>query len=304
VDGDVEFARNTLALGESLDVLSPVVVTSTSELDEKPRPDLAQRIGDAFAAINRNKDVVLVEGSKSLDVGAKSGLSPKTVIELLGAKSLLVVRYRGDATLHDALQWVSATGQQPAGLIVNEVPEEQTAYVKQTLVSQLESNRLPILGIVPLDRALLGGRVADLTGYLSGAVVCCSDKLHASVDSVMIGARSFDSGLPYFNRKQNKILVSRAEKPDIQLAALATSTSCVVITGEADPSPTVIRRAMEAEIPVIRVTEDTAQTIDRIEQFFANVRFRQYDKVKLAERLIDANVDFDKLSSLFGLPLR
>jgi BioD-like phosphotransacetylase family protein len=295
-DEDAVFAKQALSLDSPIEVLSPVTVASGKLRSETVQPELAQRIKDSFAILARENDVVLAEGPRSIEESLRSGVPAKMVAEMLEAKVLLVARYRGEATVRQVLDAVTAMGQRPAGVIVNGVPREQLGYARDILVPELEREQLRVLGILPLERELLGGTVGELADYLKGSVLCCSDRLDAAIESVMIGARSFDSGLPYFNRRENKVLVTGSVKPDIQLAALETSTRCIVSTGEDAPSAFVIQRAKEVSVPVVKVGQGTMETVERIEEFLASVRFRQAAKTKTVDQLIAANVDADKLT--------
>lgn len=48
------------------------------------------------------------------------------------------------------------------------------------------------------------------------------------VEHLMIGAMDVDSALTYFRRKPNKAVITGGDRPDIQLAALETSTKCTI----------------------------------------------------------------------------
>ena len=51
----------------------------------------------------------------------------------------------------------------------------------------------------------------------------------------MLGAMVVDSGLDYFGRKSNKAAIIQQDRPDMQLAALETPTSCLVLSGSSQP---------------------------------------------------------------------
>ena len=54
------------------------------------------------------------------------------------------------------------------------------------------------------------------------------------------------------------IAVQADPDADIQLAALETSTSCLILTGNIYPSPSVLNRAEELCVPVLLTKLDTA----------------------------------------------
>ncbi len=301
VDEDAAFAKQVLSLGESIEVLSPMKISSGKGGSTSVEPELIQRIKDSFASISRDKDVVVAEGPQVLDGGAHAGVPVYKVVEMLDAKVLLVVRYRGDTTVRKVTEAIAFLGRQPSGIIINAVPKEQFSYVSKAIVPELERNQLPILGILPLERELLGASASELASYLSANVISGQDSLSGAIESVMIGARSFSSGLPYFSRKENKAVVTGIDRPDIQMAALETSTRCIVMTGDGDPDPLVLQRAKEVQVPLIRVPLGTIETVDRIEQFLTGTRFRQAQKTQRVDKLIETGINLTKLSTALGL---
>ncbi|MCL5264432.1 MAG: DRTGG domain-containing protein [Chloroflexi bacterium] len=303
MDQDALLAKQALGLDEGPDVLAPVKLSSDQMGDVVGplQPELAQRVKDSLACIARDKAVVIAEGPRAITDGAQVGLPAHKVVEMLGARALMVIRYRGDATVSNVEEAAAVLPGKPAGAIVNIVPPEQLAYVRDSIVPALESKGIPVMGILPLDRTLLGASVAELVDYLGGSVLGSYRNLDNVIENVMIGARSFSTGLPYFQRRSNKAVVTGADKPDIQLAALETPTACIIVTGNKDPNPLVVRRAQEVKVPLVKVTEGTLPTVERIEQFLSNVRFRQAQKIRGMERLIEDNLDLGKLYAAFGI---
>jgi BioD-like phosphotransacetylase family protein len=99
--------------------------------------------------------------------------------------------------------------------------------------------------------------------------------------------------LTYFRRKPNKAVITGGDRPDIQLAALETSTKCLILTGNLHPSPIILGRAEEVGVPMILAKQDTLTTVEIIEQFFGKTRFHQEKKIQRFERMLDERFDFD-----------
>ena len=87
---------------------------------------------------------------------------------------------------------------------------------------------------------MLSVSVGELAEFLSGKILCCADKVDELVEHLMVGAMSVDSALTYFRRKPNKAVITGGDRPDIQLAALETSTKCLILTGNLQPSPIIL----------------------------------------------------------------
>ena len=118
------------------------------------------------------------------------------------------------------------------------------------------------------ERAATGASVARIAERLQAEVLCCSESLDGVVENLMIAAMTVDSGLDYFSRKDNKAVIVRGERPDCQLAALATSTRCLVLTGGVKPHVQVLSLAEEKGVPVLLTNRDTLSTVAELEQLF------------------------------------
>jgi BioD-like phosphotransacetylase family protein len=117
----------------------------------------------------------------------------------------------------------------------------------------------------------------------------------------MVGAMSVDSALTYFRRKPNKAVITGGDRPDIQLAALETSTRCLILTGNLRPSALILGRAEEAGVPIILTRHDTLTAVGIIESFFGRARFHQEKKVENFERLLNKHIDFEALYTALGM---
>jgi BioD-like phosphotransacetylase family protein len=118
---------------------------------------------------------------------------------------------------------------------------------------------------------------------------------------MMVGAMSVDSALTYFRRKPNKAVITGGDRPDIQLAALETSTRCLILTGNLRPSPLILGRAEEAGVPIILTRYDTMRAVETIETFFGKTRFHQEKKVDSFESLLIEHMDIEGLYTALGL---
>jgi BioD-like phosphotransacetylase family protein len=85
------------------------------------------------------------------------------------------------------------------------------------------------------------------------------------------------------------------------LAALETSTTCLILTGNLRPSPLVIKQAEDFGIAVMLVRTNTMETIEQIEKFFGKTRLGQTAKLKQFQTLMDAHLDKERLYQSIGL---
>jgi len=147
-------------------------------------------------------------------------------------------------------------------------------------MSNLFKEGVKVMGELPEDRTLLGVSVAELADDLQAEVLCCPESTGKLVENLMIGALSFGSGEEYFARKDNKAVITRSERADIQLAALATSTVCLILGGDQAPSPQVVHWAEDKEVPVLLVKQDVLSIVNEIEKTFIKARLKQQEKLE------------------------
>ena len=82
------------------------------------------------------------------------------------------------------------------------------------------------------------------------------------IERFLIGGNIMDSGATYFGRYANQAVITRAERPDIQLASLMEDTRCLVLTGTGEPIDYIKAEAMQRDVPLIRVERDTLPTVE------------------------------------------
>jgi len=268
VSPDASFMKYILALGTSEDVLCP-------------SPD---KIKEAYAQVAEGKDVVLVEGAPG---DADSGLP-----DALDARVIVVAGYAADLPVAGIVEGSQKFGQRLLGVVVNKVPQKRLEQVN----AQMAEAGIKCLGSLPETRALSGLTVGELAEHLQGEVLNASEKTAELVENIMLGAMVVGSGVDYFERKANKAAVIRGERPDMQLAALETSTRCLVSTGDAGLSEVVLHRAEEKEVPVIIAKESTSAVVEAIEAAMSRARFGQEKKLPVITGMIKEALDIKALS--------
>ncbi|MDO8674479.1 MAG: DRTGG domain-containing protein [Dehalococcoidia bacterium] len=111
-------------------------------------------------------------------------------------------------------------------------------------------------------------RVDEIATTVEGEIVLFSEKADKIAESLMLGAISPESAVNYFQRKSGKAVIIAGDRPDIQLAALETSTACLVITDGQKPRPIVRARAEDQGVPLIVTALGTMQAVEKLEAVF------------------------------------
>ena len=239
-DADAWFVSSLLA-----EVLGVIVGTPTAT-----GPADAAGIGQAAATVEELRGqagVVVVE--------LADGLDPAAFAEALDARVLLVLGYPlGFAG--DSPAAVAALGDRLAGVVVNAVPP----YRRGEAARQAASAGMAAPVVVPESRAMLAATVAQIATQLGAEWVLEPVNADALIERYLIGGNLMDSGPTYFGRYSNQAVITRAQRPDIQMASMGRETRCLVLTGPGDATEYVKAEARERDIPLLRVASSTEET--------------------------------------------
>lgn len=295
-DSDTEFMVKALGLKEPRESLSPL--SMTAQALEKAN-GLMEKVKASYAGVSKGKDVVLLEGLSGLAGG--SARVSADIVAALDAKVLAILRWDGKDAGDQVISFSKLVKGRLVGAVINAVPAPMMDHVKSFLVPLWEANGIKTLGILPEERSLLATSVAELVKCLDGEVLNSSEGTGELVESVMVGALSIDCGLDYFQRKSNKAVVTRGDRPDLQNAALETSTKCLILTNGKEPVAQVRYRAEEKGVPMIKVEKDTLSTLAVLEEVFPKVRFQDERKLEKFSDMMGKNFDFKALYSALGV---
>jgi len=304
VDEDAQFIRQTFDLAEPLEAIAPIALTPKvveGILTGEEETDFVARLRKAHAQVAQGKDVVILEGGAHCMEGSLVGLSAPLVAELLEARELVVIKYTSDLVVDDALGAKVLFGDSMIGTVINAVPRQRMRFVQEMVKPYLEERGVKVFAVLPQERLLMSISVGQLADGLGAEIICAPEASGELVEYLMVGAMNVDSALTYFRRKPNKAVITGGDRSDIQLAALETSTKCLILTGNLYPSPLILGRAEEVGVPVILTKQDTLTTVEIIEQFFGKTRLHQEKKVRRFQEMLNERFDFDALYADLGL---
>jgi BioD-like phosphotransacetylase family protein len=306
IDEDAAFVRQYFELSEPLDQIAPVLVTqgAVERIMRGQGADSAARLREAYTAVARGKDLVVLEGTNHWSEGAVVGLSTDQVVDALGAPVLLVTRHRTLLTLDAILAARRFLGDRLIGVVINNIGEPQLDLVRSTIVPFVEQQGVAVFATLAQDPQLAGITVADLHEQLGGELIGSQSWTEKTVEHLVIGAMGAEAALSFFRRRTNKAVFTGGDRSDLQLAALETSTSALVLTGNIRPAMAVIDRAAARQVPIILAADDTLTVVERAEEVFGRVRFKQPAKIARFTALLDQGFDFARLYSRLGLPSR
>jgi BioD-like phosphotransacetylase family protein len=277
VDSDAEFMKKILALKEPAADLCPVIA----------REGLAEKIKPAYDKVAKDKDVVIVEGVWRIRPGAKPVEAASEVAKVLEAKVVAVEPYSQELDGAKLAAKYRGFGESLLGIVVNKVPARRLEMVSECL-----SSEVVVLGLLPEDRNLLGLTVGEIAEKIEGEILNDVGKSGEVVENLMLGAMVVDAGPFYYGRKNNKAAILRGDRPDMQLAALETSTRCLVLSGGVEPTYQVRTSAKDKGIPIILTQSDTVSIVNTIELALGRPRLNQEKKLPRLLEIMEEHFNF------------
>ena len=305
LDADVRFIGATLGLEAAQLIPSLAVLEPGSAEQRLLNGDLGPVDGVQTLQASLREEgtgLVILEGAGRLSEGWLFGLGLVPLARALEAVVVLVHPWQDSRDVEPLLEAHSQLGPLLAGVVINGVPPEALARMKQDLTPALERIGLPVLGVMPRSPLLRSVTVEELSRRLQARVLCSRERLDLLVETLSIGAMNVNSAMEFFRRRRNMAVVTGADRTDIQLAALEASTQCLILTGVGEPLPQLLNRAEELEVPVLKVDHDTLTTVEVVEASIGHVRLHEAVKATYAMRLVEENCHFERLFERLELP--
>lgn len=296
VEEDVQFIAKTLELPS--DRLQPTILPLLDQTiqrrirgeDQTDYPQLLQQYAQM-----QGPDLVLLEGPSNLEEGSLFDLSLQQVAETLDAKILLVARFHSLLMVGALLSAKRRLGDRLLGVFINDIAKDRLEEAQTTIKPFLEQQGIKIFGLMPRSELLRSVSVGNLVKQLKAEVLCRPDRLDLMVESLSIGAMNVNSALKYFRKGCNMAVITGGDRADIQLAALETSTQCLILTGQMRPQPDIMSRAEDLEIPILSVDLDTLTTVEIVDKAIGQVRIHEPVKIECLYQMMGQEFDFEHL---------
>lgn len=302
-DKDAWFIYRFLRLSDPLKYICPVVVTQ-DKMVKALREDirgLDRKIINAYKALSEGKEIMIVGGSGNIHTGTYMGIPATKLVKKLGAKVLLIDRYRGDFYIDDILEAYENFKEALAGVILNNITAEYLGDVQDLITPYLERKGINVLGIIPHDRVMAAVKVEYIVEQLGGKVICCHRRLDNLIEHFLIGGMQVNKFLEYFRKTTNVGVIVGGDRSDIQLASIEGGAKCILLTGDLYPNEIIISRAEEKEVPIVVLSGDTYSISKNMEKLSFRIRLREAEKIQRGVRLIKEHVDFERLYKRVGL---
>ena len=295
-DADVAFfSEDLLASRETPRFPSPVSLPDGAGAAQADA--LAAQLGDSQAAMAAF-DVAMIEGPDLVSPAGESWTLPGKVSESLDSQVLLVLGFRAKLSAETTQSAIGQFGERLSGVILNGVTSHRLRETELGFLRQLQSAGIPVLGMLPEDRGMLAVTVEQIAAHLGGHWVQEPENTDVIVERFLIGGNIMDAGPTYFGRYANQAVVTRAERPDIQLASLMEDTRCLVLTGTGEPTDYIKAEAMQRDVPLIRVEQETLPTVEALAGLLDEATAHSTWKIERFSQLIQRHLDLSPLESI------
>ena len=260
-------------------------------------PDKIEEKIKGFTRKSTNKhDLLILEGTSNTTNDVSSKLA-----DILDAKVLVVTQFQYDLETSHLQKWKDIFKERIIGFLINGITKHRHAYTEKSLLPSMNSSGLKPLGAIPEDRGLLALTVRQLASHLKGKFTIGEEHSDQLVEHFLVGAVGMDNGSIYFGTRENKAVIVRGDRPDIQMSALQTDTKCLILTQGIEPIEYILNEADLQETPIIVVESNTLETMDLINTVLNSSSFDHQSKLTRFSSLLKTHADTSLIYSELGL---
>ncbi|QLH74426.1 MAG: AAA family ATPase [Methanomassiliicoccales archaeon] len=283
IDQDTYLMRKVLNLKRTEEELSPLFydVSNPVSMDD---------VIHGFNTVKCDCDEMFVEGTREVTTGYLNDLSGMAIAQALHADMVLIST--AQPTDLDKIgmfnQLLKSYNVRFRGVILNQSEDDRMAKL-------LERKGITVLGRIPTLRQLRTFTVREVKEALDADVVVADDRLNKEVERVMVGAMTPETAITVLRRHAKKAIITGGDRSDIQMAALQTDTSCLVLTGGLYPAATVVAKAYETGVPILVTRQDTLEAAEKVEHLIARIDPDHQDRLDLVRNTVREHVDIRAL---------
>ncbi|MBE0476241.1 MAG: phosphotransacetylase family protein [Coriobacteriia bacterium] len=303
-DADAAYINSTLRQPAPRADVCPMVRTRSmiDDVTEGRAGNVPERVREAFDRCAADRDVMVVEGPSDVFEGRAVQLSACQLSDLLEARVLLIDKPERADLPDGVLGALDCLGERLGGVLYNWVRESDIGFFRDHVAPFLGSCGVRVFGVLPQDPLLSSVRVTEIAEDLGATVLSAEDRLEEHVETFMVGAMGQDKALRFFRRRGRKAVITGGDRADVQLAALETSTRCLILTGNLPPSPLVLARAEDLGVPMLLVDMDTLAAVERMERLMGRARLRDPEKAGRIRRMLLEGTPFEEMLSELTRP--
>ena len=266
-------------------------------LKQVPATSLLDELVSNLKTVPLSPGVTIVEGVSGDISDNDRHQIDATLARALGARVILVS--------NDASPFaVQALSDQLMGIIVNGVPLHSRHDVETASAAESRQEGIPVLGLLPESRRMLSPSISEVAEHLGAdlinraALTSPEIQLGELVEYFMLGGWFLDHGAYVFSRRENKAVIVRGDRPDLQMAALDTPTICLILTNGKLPVQYIVHHAELRQTPLLTTQAGTLETMERLNNIGERVTFHSVHKAQHFAELLEAYCNVESLTGL------
>ena len=224
-------------------------------------------------------------------VEASSEITSADQMEFLSDLDVSVVMVATVDEVEQVISTSKALGDKLKGVIINSVSQYLGTHVSDVVAPAYKEEGITVLGVIPEERKLLSLSVSQIADRLNGRFFSDNGDREKLVESFMVGGFGMDPGQYSFSTRNNKAVIVRGDRPDVQMSALQTDMNAFIMTRGLEPIEYVQYESAEEEVPIIIVDSDTLDTMDAVADLQTHAKFDHIDKLDHSSRLIKDHLE-------------
>lgn len=260
---------------------------------------IQRRVRELADGMGKDKDLLIVEGGKSISYGTSINLDTLSLARCLEGTMVFVISGDDDTILDDIMflkKYVAMADIKIAGIVVSKVRNSDD--FKETYIPEIQQSGLNVLGILPYESELTNFSLRFLADRLFAKVLTAEEGLDRTIKNIFIGAMSGNVAVqkPLF-KKEDKLIITGGDRSDMILAALNHNAAGIILTNNILPPSNIIAKVEQAGTPMLLVTPDTYQVARQIDRMEPLLTKEATQKVELLKQSVANNIDVNALLS-------
>lgn len=311
VDKDVVLFKHHFDLPAAWKDMSPLIIPSgftRDYLDGKVvENDMLQRIHTSFTKISYDNHYTVVEGTGHVAVGSIININNALVAAKLGL-DVVIIASGGLGSSYDELAlnltMCRQYGVNVRGVILNRVLDDKREMILKYFPKTLKQWNAPLIGAVPYNELLSQPSIEDFANLFNTPLLTGQRHNFRHFQHSRLVADAIEA----YNSEMifNELIITPASREDIILANIEKHRTVaqhegrdfaggMIWTGYRPPSPHLIEKADQLNIPTLYVPLCSYDAMKMITSFTSKIRKDDVLKIEKAIDLVEKHIDFDLL---------
>lgn len=310
VDEDSVLIEDVFGIKCNIKDMSPVAIERgfTERFIElgASEEEYARQISEAYKQIEKDNDLVIIEGTGHAGVGSVFNLSNAVVAKLLDTNVILISsggvgKPIDEVMLNKAL--LDKEGVNLAGVVVNKVLPEKYDKIARLVTKGLEQKGLKVFGVLPYQKILDIPTMREIQEEIKVDTLYQGEGVDNPVENVLIGAMNVKDALQYI--KANGLMIIPGDRDDMMEAVCrvhsggllkkACPVSGIILSGGLMPKNNSLKRMEKSNITVLITKEDTYSIASRIHSMVVKLKPQDTAKIKIIVDMVEKSVDVAKV---------